>query len=97
MATKSRIRRRFQITIPQEIRDAFPLVEGQYIDFEVTPKGILLSVSPEIDPEQAFFWSPRWAEMEHSADEDFQSGRIVEADSAEHAIEKLKGRQKRRR
>ena len=97
MATKSRIRRRFQVTIPQEIRDQCSLKEGQYVNFEVTPKGIIMTVAPEIDPEQAWFWSPRWAETERKADEDFRVGKVVEADSAEEAIDRLKGKNKPRR
>lgn len=96
MATKTRVRRKFQVTIPQEIRDAYPLDEGDYVNLEVTPEGVLLTVVREIDPDQAWFWSPRWAAMERKADEDFREGRVTEADSPEDAIKALKKKPKRR-
>jgi AbrB family looped-hinge helix DNA binding protein len=86
MATKARIRRKFQVTIPQEVREAYPLEEGQYVNVEATPLGILITQFQEIDPSQAWFWSPRWAEMERLADEDFRAGRITETSSADAAI-----------
>jgi AbrB family looped-hinge helix DNA binding protein len=90
MATKARIRRKFQITIPQEVRNAYPLEEGQYVNVEATEKGILITASREIDPTQAWFWSPRWAEMERSADDDFRAGRVTETSAADAAIAALK-------
>jgi len=90
MATKARIRRKFQVTIPQEVREAYPLEEGQYVNVEATPRGILITQTREVDAAQTWFWSPRWADMERSADEDFRAGRITETPSAEAAIAALK-------
>jgi len=90
MATKARIRRKFQVTIPEEVREAYPLVEGQYVNFQTTPEGILLTAAREIDPDQAWFWSPRWAAEERQADADFQAGRVTVTESADEAIHELK-------
>ena len=89
MPSKARIRRKFQVTIPREVREAYPLEEGQYVNVEATPRGILITQASEIDPSQTWFWSPRWAEMERSADEDFRAGRVTETPSADAAIAAL--------
>lgn len=96
MATKARIRRKFQVTIPEEVRKAYPVEEGQYVSFEATPQGILITAVAEIDPEQAWFWSPRWRALETKADADFRAGRTVEAESADVAILALKKRPSRK-
>ncbi len=37
--------------------------------------GILLKPRKVIDATQAWFWEPRWQEMEREADEDLRAGR----------------------
>jgi len=98
MTTKARIRRKFQVTIPEEVREKYPLEEGQYVNLEPTPQGILITAVREVGPDQAWFWSPRWAAEEQKADADFRSGRFTEAGSADEAIQQLKkpGTPKRR-
>jgi AbrB family looped-hinge helix DNA binding protein len=90
MATKARIRRKFQVTIPEEVRKSYPLEEGQTVSVEATPHGILITSVAEIDPSQAWFWSPRWRAMETAADADFAGGRVAETESADAAIRALK-------
>lgn len=96
MASKARIRRKFQVTIPQEVRNVYPLEEGQYVDVEATPKGIVISLAREVDPSQAWFWSPHWNALERQADEDFRAGRVTRAASADEAITALRKKPARR-
>ena len=37
---------------------------------------IELRPRPEIDPDQAWFWSDRWQQMEREADQDLAAGRV---------------------
>jgi AbrB family looped-hinge helix DNA binding protein len=89
---KTKVGHKFQVTIPSEVRRVYPLEEGQYVVFEVRGDGVLMRVVPEIDPSQAWFWSPRWQELEREASDDFRSGRVTEAESADEAIRALKKR-----
>ncbi len=94
MPTKARIRRKFQVTIPEEVRRTYPLVEGQFVTVAATPEGILITPVLEMDAEQAWFWSPEWAALERQANADFLAGRVTEASSADDAIARLKGTRK---
>lgn len=70
-----KMRSRGQLTIPEEIRKAAHLDEGDPVAFELTEEGILLRPQKVIDSTQAWFWSPRWQAMEREAEEDIRSGR----------------------
>ncbi len=43
----------------------------------------------EIDPEQAWFWTPEWQEGEREADEDIAAGRVTRYDSDEEFLKYL--------
>jgi AbrB family looped-hinge helix DNA binding protein len=67
--------RKGQLTIPADVRKAAGLQPGQVLSIEVTDQGIL--VRPiEIDPDQAWFWTPEWQAKEREADEDIAAGRL---------------------
>ena len=96
MPTKARIRRKYQVTIPEEVRKTYPLEEGQTVAIEATPQGILITAVAEIDPAQAWFWSPRWRALEAQADADFQAGRTAGAESVDDALAALKTKRSRK-
>lgn len=97
MPTKARIRRKFQVTIPEEVRKAYPLVEGQFVKVAATPEGILITPVLEMDADQAWFWSPEWAAQERRANDDFVAHRVTEAASGDEAIARLRGSRKSKR
>ncbi len=43
-----------------------------------------------IDPEQSWFWSERWQQLERAAQSDIDSGRVMQYDSVEEALDALK-------
>ncbi len=43
----------------------------------------------DIDPDQAWFWTERWQQMEREADEDIAAGRVKVFDDAESFLEHL--------
>ncbi len=43
----------------------------------------------EIDPKQAWFWTPEWQEGEREADEDIAAGRVTRYDSDEQFLAAL--------
>lgn len=86
--------------MPEEIRRAARLEEGDLLDAEITPDGILLRPRKVVDATQAWFWSPAWQEGEREADEDLTAGRVERFGSGEEllaALEDRAARPKRRR
>ena len=76
------IRAKGQVTIPQDVREAAHLEEGDPVEIEITADGILLRPKKFIDASQAWFWSQQWQQGEHEASEDIKAGRVTTFGSA---------------
>ena len=85
-----------QLTLPDDIRRAAHLEEGDLLDAELTPEGILLRPRKVIDATQAWFWTSEWQEGEREADADRAAGRIETFNSGEEFIGALRSRANRR-
>lgn len=72
---RTTLRAKGQLTLPDEIRRAARLEEGDLLEAELTSDGILLRPQKVIDADQAWFWTPEWQAMERQADEDKLAGR----------------------
>jgi antitoxin MazE len=88
---KSRMRSKGQITVPNQIRELLNIGEGDGIIFYVRDGRVVIEREQTIDPEQAWFWSERWQQMEHAAQSDIDSGRVIQYNSIEEALDDLKG------
>ena len=87
---KTRLRSRGQLTLPPEVRERLGIREGDDLVFYVTQSGkVMVDRLKVIPPEQAWFWSERWQQMEMEAQADFDAGRYIEYDSAEEAVQAL--------
>jgi antitoxin PrlF len=67
------IRAKGQVTIPQDIREAAHLEEGDPVEIEITPDGILLRPKKLIDASEAWFWSREWQHGEREASADIKA------------------------
>ena len=83
------IRAKGQVTIPQDVREAAHLEEGDPVEIEITADGILLRPKKFIDASQAWFWSQQWQQGEHEASEDIKAGRVTTFGSAAALVEAL--------
>lgn len=83
------MRERGQLTIPAEIREAIELKAGDILEFEIVDGRIVISPKLVIEPDQAWFWTKRWQEMEREADEDVTAGRVKLFDSVDDLIADL--------
>ncbi len=72
------MRSKGQITLPQEIREAARLEEGDPVKVEVTKDGVII-LRPQklVDASQAWFWTPEWQEGEAAASADIAAGRTT--------------------
>ena len=71
------IRAKGQLTIPQDVREAAHLEDGDPVEIELTADGILLRPMKLIDASQTWFWSPGWQHGEHEASADIAAGRVT--------------------
>ena len=74
--TRTTLRAKGQLTLPEEIRTAARLEEGDLLDAEITAEGILLRPQKLIDATQAWFWEASWQAGEREADVDRREGRV---------------------
>ncbi len=88
---RSVVRAKGQLTLPQEIREAAHLAEGDLVEVEVTPEGILLRPQRVIDAAQAWFWTPDWQSGEASASADIAAGRVEVFEADEDFLGSLDG------
>jgi antitoxin PrlF len=83
------MRAKGQVTIPQDVREAAHLEEGDPIEVVITADGILLRPKKLIDAAQAWFWSPEWQRGERAASADIEAGRLTTHTSSEAFLDSL--------
>ncbi len=88
--SRTTLRAKGQLTLPEEIRSAARLEEGDLLDAEITDEGILLRPRKVIDATQAWFWTPTWQTGEREADADLATGRVETFESGQALIEELR-------
>jgi AbrB family looped-hinge helix DNA binding protein len=86
MAELVQVRKKAQVTLPQSVRRALNIEEGDFLDVRVQDGEIVLRVKKLVDKEQAWFWTRRWQEGEREAEEDIRAGRTHTFDSARDAV-----------
>ena len=91
---RTTLRAKGQLTLPDDIRKAGHLEEGDLLEVEITPEGILLRPQKLIDATQAWFWTPAWQAGERRADADSATGRVETFASGEELVEALRNRAK---
>jgi len=91
---RTTLRAKGQLTLPEEIRAAARLEEGDLLDAEITREGILLRPQKVIDATQAWFWAPEWQQGEREADADLAAGRGETFGSGGELLEALRSRAK---
>src|SRR5688500_10920228 len=73
---RTTLRAKGQLTLPEEIRRAARLEEGDLLEAELTPDGILLRPQKIVDATQTWFWTPEWQAGEREAEDDLAGGRM---------------------
>jgi AbrB family looped-hinge helix DNA binding protein len=87
---KTRLRPKGQITVPPEIRSLLGVGEGDDLLFSTDDFGrVVISRAQVIPPEQAWFWSERWQQLEREAEADLANGRMTEHADLSSALNSL--------
>jgi AbrB family looped-hinge helix DNA binding protein len=76
MGATVKVREKYQVTIPEEVRGKIPLKVGERV--EVTARGSEIVIRPivEIPREQAWFWSKQWQDQVSQSFKDLKKGKI---------------------
>jgi AbrB family looped-hinge helix DNA binding protein len=73
--SRTTLRGRGQLTLPEDVRRAANLQEGDLIEAEVSESGeVILRPLATIDRSQAWFWTPEWQAGEREATEQARRG-----------------------
>jgi AbrB family looped-hinge helix DNA binding protein len=75
MGTTVKVREKYQVTIPEEVRGKIPLKVGERV--EVTARGSEIVIRPivEIPRDQAWFWSKQWQDQVSQSLKDLKKGK----------------------
>ncbi len=87
--TLMKVRPKGQITLPDAIRRAARLSEGDYLEISVEDGTILMRPKKLIDADQAWFWSDPWQSGEREASEDIARGRVRRSAGGDEFIDSL--------
>lgn len=84
------VRKKGQITLPQEIREALHVEEGDSVAFTLTEEGaVVLSGLKSIPADQAWFWTEEWQAGEREASRQATRGEGTVYESAEDFVDSL--------
>ena len=72
-----KVKRNYQITIPQSLRKFFRLAVGDYVEVDLQDETLVIRPVKVIHPDQEYFFTKEWQEKEAEADKDIAAGRVV--------------------
>ncbi|MCJ7746372.1 MAG: AbrB/MazE/SpoVT family DNA-binding domain-containing protein [Desulfobacterales bacterium] len=76
MGTTVKVREKYQVTIPEEVRGKIPLKVGERVEVIARESEIVIRPIIEIPRDQAWFWSKQWQEQITQSIKDFKKGKI---------------------
>lgn len=76
MGTTVKIREKYQVTIPEDVRDKIPLKVGERVEVVARGNEIVIRPVVEIPRDQAWFWSREWQKQVTKSVEDIKKGRV---------------------
>ena len=85
----AQLRRRSQITLPNDVVKKMKLQEGDNLDIAIEDDKIINKPVIVIDRSQAWFWSKEWQKKESEVDRQKTGGKIRKASNKKALFEKL--------
>jgi antitoxin PrlF len=87
---RTTLRAKGQLTLPDDVRKAAKLQEGDLIEAEVTENGeVILRPLATVARSQAWFWTPEWQAGEREATEQIQRGEVKRYDTDADFLDSL--------
>ena len=87
MGTTVKVREKYQVTIPEDVRKQIPLHVGERV--EVVARGSEIVIRPviEVPRDQAWFWTSEWQEQIAGSRQEVKEGRVTVFKSVKEARE----------
>ena len=76
MATTVKVREKYQVTIPEDVRNKIPLRVGERVEVDVREGEIVIRPVLEVPRGQAWFWSHEWQEQIAQSMKDIEKGKV---------------------
>lgn len=76
MATTVKVREKYQVTIPENVRNHIPLKVGERVEVEAREGEIVIRPVLEVPRSQAWFWSKEWQEQVTQSLKDIEKGKV---------------------
>jgi AbrB family looped-hinge helix DNA binding protein len=76
MATTVKVREKYQVTIPEDVREKIPLRVGERVEVDVREGEIVIRPVLEVPRGQAWFWSQEWQEQIAQSMKDIEKGKV---------------------
>jgi antitoxin PrlF len=90
VTARVKVRPKAQLTLPEEIRTALHIGEGDEVEFTVQEDGtVTVRGYISIPTDQAWFFTPQWLAGEREADEEIAARRGTVHESAEEMFTRL--------
>jgi AbrB family looped-hinge helix DNA binding protein len=77
-----KVRKNFQVTIPQSLRRLIRLAEGDLVEAEVKDGALVIRPVQVVPAGQEYFHTREWQVKEAEADADIAAGRLIEPGSS---------------
>ena len=72
-----KVKRNYQITIPQNLRRIIRLTVGDYVEVDIQDDTLVIRPVKVIHPDQEYFFTKEWQEKEAEAEQDIAEGKVV--------------------
>jgi antitoxin MazE len=72
-----RVKRHFQITLPNSVRKVFGIDVGDFLELEKKEGELVLKPVKLVHPDEAYFYSKEWQKGEADADKDIDKGDVL--------------------
>ncbi len=76
MSSTVKIREKYQVTIPENVREKVPLKIGERVEVVVRDGEIVIRPVVEVPRTQAWFWEKEWQKKVSDSIEDMKAGKF---------------------
>ncbi len=76
MGTTVKVREKYQVTIPEDVRNKIPLKVGERVEVNAREGEIVIRPAVEIPRNQTWFWSREWQEQIAQSMKDIGKGKV---------------------